>query len=86
MEIEYLDGCSYSLTIDGIETCEISIKDLRSKVKEVIDVIDDISVLQNVLGNAVLQIGKLRNNSEPCNECGAYHDIVILDTNNVHKS
>lgn len=86
MKIEYLEGCSYSLTIDGVETCGLSVDEFKTKLKDVIDIIDDVSILQNVLGNIMENIGECECSEEPCEDCGAYNDAYILDTDNVHKS
>ena len=44
MEIIYSTGCTNgSLTIDGKETCEMSVDELRDNVSKALSKVDDIS-------------------------------------------
>ena len=51
MKIEYNYGCNYSLTIDGIESCDIPIEEFKNKLKYIIDKIYDTASLQDILQN-----------------------------------
>ena len=52
MKIEYVTGCTCnSLTIDGVETVDMDIKDVRSCVLDIISRTNDLSLLQDILTN-----------------------------------
>ena len=79
MIIEYNYGCNYSLTIDGIESCDISIEEFKNKLKYIIDKLDDIADLQEILQNIVELNGKNECSDEPCEECGEYNGTYTLE-------
>ena len=79
MKIEYNNGCNYSLTIDGIETCDIPIEEFKNKLKYIIDKLDNISDLQIILQDIAKFNGKYECSDEPCEECGEYNENYTLE-------
>ena len=52
MKIEYVYGCTCdSLTIDGVETVNMDIKDVRDCVLNIISKTNDLSLLQSILSD-----------------------------------
>ena len=71
MEIIYSTGCTNnSLTIDGKETCEMSVSELRDNVSKALNKVDDISILQSILIDIVESIWEDYECGEQCEECG----------------
>lgn len=79
MKIEYNNGCNYSLTIDGIETCDIPIEEFKNKLKYIIDKLDDAACLQDILKNIAELNGKYECSDEPCEDCGEYNENYTLE-------
>lgn len=70
MKIEYVTGCVCdSLTIDGKETVDMEISEIKSSIHEIIDSIDDISSLQRILMNISEDEGDYENLGHCC-QCG----------------
>ena len=71
MEIIYSTGCmNNSLTIDGKETFEMSVSELRDNVSKALNKVDDISILQSILIDIVESIWEDYECGEQCEECG----------------
>ena len=71
MEIIYSTGCTNnSLTIDGKETCEMSVSELRDNVSKALNKVDDISILQSIIIDIVESIWEDYECGEQCEECG----------------
>ena len=71
MEIIYSTGCmNNSLTIDGKETCEMSVDELRNNVFKSLSKVDDISILQSILIDILERIWDDYVAGEHCDDCG----------------
>ena len=69
MEIIYSTGCmNNSLTIDGKETCEMSVDELRDNVSKALSKVDDIS--KSILIDILERIWDDYVEGEQCNDCG----------------
>ena len=54
MKIESISGCTCdSLTIDGVETIDMKITDVKEAIKKLIDAEIDLGTIQSVLINFV---------------------------------
>lgn len=70
MKLEYVTGCICdSLTIDGKETRDMNIKDVRSYVLDIISKTTDLSILQEILMDYAQSKGEFENLGH-CEECG----------------
>ena len=71
MEIIYSTGCmNDSLTIDGKETCEMSVDELRNNVFKSLSKVDDISILQSILIDILERIWDDYVSGKQCEDCG----------------
>lgn len=72
MKIEYVYGCICdSLTIDGIETVDMDIKDVRDCVLDIISRTEDLSLLQSILTEVAEVNGDFKDLGR-CDDCGEY--------------
>lgn len=79
MIIKYVSGCTAdSLTIDGKESVDMDISDVRTAIKRALDYEDDISQLQEILMNLTEHCG-VWENSEYCEQCGDSIDTFSLE-------
>lgn len=70
MKIESISGCTCdSLTIDGIETVNMKITDIKEAIKKLIDAETDLSTIQFILINLVESRGDFEDLGQ-CDECG----------------
>ena len=71
MKIIYSTGCmNNSLTVDGKETYEMSVDELRNNVSKALSKIDDISILQSILIDIIERVWDDYKSGEQCEECG----------------
>lgn len=72
MKIEYVYGCTCdSLTIDGVETVDMDIKDVRGCVLDIISRTTDLSLLQSILSDVAELNGEYEDLGH-CDQCGDY--------------
>jgi hypothetical protein len=77
MKIEYVTGCTCdSLTIDGKETVDMEIDELKSHIHELIDKIGDISSLQGI----VMNISESEGDYECLGHCDQCGDTIYKHT------
>lgn len=70
MKIESISGCTCdSLTIDGIETVNMKITDIKEVIKKLIDAETDLGTIQSILINLVESRGDFEDLGT-CEECG----------------
>ena len=80
MEIIYSTGCmNNSLTIDGNETCEMSVSELRNNVSKALNKVDDISILQSILIDILERIWDDYVEGEQCKDCGDVTETYKLE-------
>ena len=78
MEIIYSTGCTNgSLTIDGKETCEMSVDELRDNVSKALSKVDDIS--KSILIDILERIWDDYVAGEQCDECGDVPETYKLE-------
>ena len=80
MEIIYSTGCTNdSLTIDGRETCEMSVEELRGYVSKALNKVREISTLQRI----ILDILEIECDDykagEQCKYCGDVPETYKLE-------
>lgn len=72
MKIEYVYGCTCdSLTIDGVETVNMDIKDVRDCVLNIISKTNDLSLLQSILSDVAELDGDYKDLGH-CDQCGDF--------------
>lgn len=72
MKLEYTDGCICdSLTVDGIETIDISINDFKKVLYQLIDRETDLGTLQSIMIKLMEQQGEYEDLGH-CSCCGDY--------------
>ncbi len=70
MEIKYIDGCTCdSLTIDGIETCELDKSQIKEAIITLLDRVQDPGRLQYMLLSLVEDLGDYEDLGR-CDTCG----------------
>lgn len=80
MILQYTSGCiSDSLTIDGKETIDIPIEDIRKVLHKLIDIEDDLGTLQEIYISLLSAQGKYECSSKPCECCGDYVTTYKLE-------
>ena len=80
MEIIYSTGCmNDSLTIDGKETCEISVDELRDNVSKSLSKVDDISILQRIIIDIIERVWDDYKAGEQCEDCGDVPETYKLE-------
>ena len=78
MEIIYSTGCmNGSLTIDGKETCEMSVDELRNNVSKALGKVDDTS--KSILIDILERIWDDYVAGEQCEECGDVPETYKLE-------
>lgn len=79
MKVEYVSGCVCdSLTIDGKETADIPLKELRDCVLDIISRTTDISLLQDILTDAAQYSGEFEDLGH-CEQCGDWIEKFTLE-------
>lgn len=79
MKVEYVSGCICgSLTIDGKETADIPLKELRDCVLDIISRTTDISLLQDILTDAAQCSGEFEDLGH-CEQCGDWIEKFTLE-------
>lgn len=72
MRLEYTDGCvCTSLTVDGVETINLSKEEVKKILCKMINAIDDIADLQSVWMHIMRSMGEYTDLGH-CEECGDY--------------
>lgn len=80
MEIIYSTGCTNgSLTIDGKETFEMIVDELRNNVFKSLSKVDDISILQSILIDILERIWDDYVAGEHCDDCGDVPETYKMD-------
>ena len=80
MEIIYSTGCmNDSLTIDGNETCEMSVDLGGGRVTKTIKKVDDISILQRIIIDIIERVWDDYKSGEQCEECGDVPETYKLE-------
>ena len=70
MKLEYTEGCTaYSMNIDGIESCDMDIKDFRNIVELLVKREADISILQRCYEYLLTSQGEYEDLGK-CDCCG----------------
>lgn len=79
MKLEYTDGCICdSLTVDGIETVDISINDFKKVLYQLIDRETDLGTLQSIMIKLMEQQGEYEDLGH-CSCCGDYITKYTLE-------
>lgn len=79
MKIESISGCTCdSLTIDGVETIDMKITDVKEAIKKLIDAETDLSTIQSILINLVESRGDFEDLGQ-CDECGDWITKYTLE-------
>ena len=79
MKIESISGCTCdSLTIDGIETIDMKITDVKEAIKKLIDAETDLGTIQSILINLVESRGDFEDLGQ-CDECGDWITKYTLE-------
>lgn len=78
MKLEHTTGCICdSLNIDGVETIDMSKKELLHIIQVALEKCDDMSIAQDVIALLIDEMGIEECSEEPCEECG---DYIITNT------
>lgn len=79
MKIVNISGCICdSLTIDGVETMNMKIKDIKEVVKKLVDKENDLATIQSVLLTIVESNGEFEDLGR-CSECGDWITRYTLE-------
>lgn len=79
MKIESISGCTCdSLTIDGVETIDMKITDVKETIKKLIDTETDLGTIQSILINLVESRGDFEDLGQ-CDECGDWITKYTLE-------
>lgn len=79
MKIESISGCTCdSLTIDGVETIDMKITDVKETIKKLIDAETDLGTIQSILINLVESRGDFEDLGQ-CDECGDWITKYTLE-------
>ena len=79
MKIENITGCICdSLTIDGKETIDMSLEDIKEAIKKLVDYTNDLGTLQSVIMEIVETEGDYEDLGH-CEECGDYISKYTLE-------
>ena len=80
MKLEYTYGCICdSLSVDGVETIDMNIDDLKSVVHKLVDREQDIAVLQDLFTSCMQSQAECESSDEPCECCGDFIDTYTLE-------
>lgn len=79
MIIKYINGCtSDSLTIDGKESIDMSVSDVKTAIKRALDCEDDINILREILTN-ITELCGIWEDSDYCEQCEDSIDTFVLE-------
>ena len=79
MKIESVSGCMCdSLTVDGVETVNMNINDVKDVIKKLIDNEDDLGTLQSVLIDLIETRGEFEDLGQ-CDQCGDWITKYTLE-------
>ena len=77
MKIEFLDGCTYSMEVDGTEFVDLSTEKQREVCHKLIDKVSP-DILQRFMEYACEELGEDEDLGY-CEECGSYNDKYIVN-------
>lgn len=70
MKVEFTEGCTcFSLNVDGVETVDMDVKDVKDVIKKLVDTEKDLGVLQMLLEYLMESQGEYENLGR-CEDCG----------------
>ncbi len=70
MKLNYTDGCTAtSLTVDGVETCDMAIEDLQDVICKLVKREEDVATLQQLWMNLMESQGDFEDLGH-CDQCG----------------
>ena len=79
MKIESISGCTCdSLTIDGVETINMKITDIKEAIKKLIVAETDLGTIQSILINLLESRGDFEDLGQ-CDECGDWITKYTLE-------
>lgn len=79
MKIESVSGCLCdSLTIDGVETIDMKIEDVKEVIKKLIDKENDLGTIQSILIDLVETRGDFEDIGQ-CDQCGDWITKYTLE-------
>lgn len=80
MKIVNITGCTCdSLTINGVETADMDIDEVKEAVKKLIDITNDLGTIQSILIDLVESRGEFEDLGT-CDQCGDWitkHTVEI---------
>lgn len=80
MKLEYTSGCICdSLSVDGVETIDMTIEDIRNVLYKLLEREQDIATLQDIFISLVSSQGVYECSEEPCECCGDFVTIYKLE-------
>lgn len=78
ISVVHEEGCTTdSLTINGIETIDMPLEEVKGVIKKLIDKTDDIAMLQDVLIRIIDTLGEYEDTGY-CEQCGDYGSKYTL--------
>lgn len=75
--IVYLNGCTYSMEIDGTEFVDLSKEKQIELVRKLVEKVTDSGVLQNIAEEVLESIGE-HSDFGYCEQCGSFNDQYTL--------
>lgn len=70
MKVEFTEGCTcFSLNVDGVETVDMDVKDVKDVIKKLVDTEKDLGVLQMLLEYLMESQGEYEDLGR-CEDCG----------------
>lgn len=79
MKINYTSGCTCdSLTIDGIESADMPVEDIKEAIVLSLNKVEDIATLQDMLISALEYAGEFEDLGH-CEQCGDYISSYTLN-------
>lgn len=80
MMLEYTSGCICdSLSIDGVETIDMSIEDFKKVLYKLLAREQDLGALQSIFMDLMLSQGEYESSDKPCECCGDYISTCKLE-------
>lgn len=76
-KIVYLNGCTYSMEIDGTEFIDLSKEKQIELVRKLVEKVTDSGVLQNIAEEVIESIGE-HSDFGYCEQCGSFNDQYTL--------
>lgn len=76
-KIVYLNGCTYSMEIDGTEFIDLSKEKQIELVRKLVEKVTDSGVLQNIAEEVLESIGE-HSDFGYCEQCGSFNDQYTL--------